>query len=299
MSGPYPILQDYIYFLTVEKKSSPPTVDAYGRDVGRFLGFIGYKDREDLARVGPKTITDFLYDLGERGISQRSIARNLAAVKGFFQYLHSVNLLKEDPTENIQSPKYLQKLPNHLSVDQVGLLLEAPDKSTPLGHRDRTMLEIMYATGMRVSELVRCTLQGYNPGAGYFLITGKGNKQRVVPVGEVARDWMLAYLADVRPRIAKGLDSDHIFITSRGSGMTRQEFWKIIKKYALLAGLPSEITPHSLRHSFATHLLQGNADLRSVQQMLGHADISTTQIYTHVLKERLREVYDRHHPRSK
>jgi len=225
-----PILQEFVTHLYVEQKSAVLTVDGYRRDVNKFLEFIDFKKLENLNGIGPKTITDFLYELNQKGISQRSIARNLAGVKRFFKYLLTENLISQNPTENIESPRYLQKLPNLLSIDQVNQLLETPDTSTPLGYRDRTMLETLYATGMRVSELVQSKLHEFHWDGGYFLITGKGDKQRVVPVGEVAKEWIATYLKEQRPRLSKGQESDHLFITKRGDGMTRQEFWKIMKK---------------------------------------------------------------------
>ena len=206
--------------------------------------------------------------------------------------------IQSDPTADIASPRHGKQLPRYLTLDEVDRLLEAPDPAAPLGLRDRAMLQLLYATGLRVSELVSTQRGHLNSGLGFLRMTGKGGKQRLVPVGRVALEAVQTYQQGARDRILKGKHSEYLFVTARGGGLTRQAFWHLLRRYGLKGGVTSRLTPHVLRHSFATHLLERGADLRSLQMMLGHADISTTQIYTHVLRERLRKVYDEHHPRS-
>ena len=222
----------------------------------------------------------------------------MVSVKQFFKYLLSEKVLSEDPTAHIKTPKMKKAIPGVISLDDVESILAAPDESTPEGLRDAAMLEILYATGIRVSELIGLKLNDVNFELGFVVVYGKGSKERVVPIGDKAKDKLLAYLRDSRPALLKGRESKALFVTRRGAGMTRQGFWKIIKAQALRAGVTKKISPHTLRHSFATHLLERGADLRTIQIMLGHSDISTTQIYTHVESERLKEIHKKYHPRS-
>jgi len=227
----------------------------------------------------------FLSQSQEQGLAPRSRARLLSALRGFFKFMVRDSHLRESPVANLTSPRLRRQLPSVLSVAEVERLLARPNPKLPLGQRDAAMLELLYGTGLRVSE-------------GFLVVLGKGSKERIVPVGEAATEAVRSYLLESRPRLLKGRMTETLFVTNRGAAMTRQGFWKLIKKYGREAGLKQELTPHTLRHSFATHLLERGADLRSVQMMLGHADISTTQIYTHVARERLREVHKKYHPRA-
>jgi integrase/recombinase XerD len=231
-------------------------------------------------------------------MSARSVARHIATLRSFYGFLAREGEIAKDPTEFLSSPRQWTTLPKYLNRAEVEGLLQAPPADKPTGVRDRAMLELLYATGLRVSELCELELTGVERQVGILRVTGKGNKQRMVPFGEPARIALEGYLADGRPRLLKGRASKYVFVTARGSAMTRQGFWKLLKAYGRQAGIFRGLTPHVVRHSFATHLVEGGADLRSVQIMLGHADISTTQVYTHVARRRLREVLDQHHPRA-
>ena len=240
----------------------------------------------------------FMGDKIGQGVKARTSARVLSSLKRFYQYLIQINVRQDNPCALIEAPKLGRSLPDTLSESDVVALLDAPDKSTPLGLRDLTMVELLYATGLRVSELVNLTLNQINLNQGVVRIVGKGNKERLVPMGEQAQTLLQAYLKQGRHEILKSRSSEHIFVTHRGGKMTRHAFWHIIKKYAQIAGIKQHLSPHTLRHAFATHLLNHGADLRVVQMLLGHSDLSTTQIYTHVAKERLKQLYETHHPRA-
>ena len=229
--------------------------------------------------------------------SARTVARNISAVKGFYRFLVSEGHMEKNPARLVETPRLPRKLPGSLSKGEVDSLLSQPDPGTLLGKRDRAMLEILYATGLRVSELVGLRVLDVNLEAGFLRTMGKGSKERVVPLGGKACDALKDYLAEGRNGLSKGKNPSHLFLNSRGKALTRQGFWKIIKAYGVQAGISKKITPHSIRHSFASHLLEGGADLRSVQVLLGHADISTTQIYTHITRERLKELHEKYHPR--
>ncbi|MBI5184158.1 MAG: site-specific tyrosine recombinase XerD [Nitrospinae bacterium] len=288
----------YLTFMVVERRFSENTVDAYRRDITRFLSFFSPKDMNGLMDIKGEGLRSFLLKLREEKISQRSIARNLTAIKSFFRFLVNEGKLEIDPTENLESPRMEKALPGYLSVEEVDRLLSQPDEKTALGLRDSAMLELLYATGMRVSELISLKTNQLNLEAGYVIAFGKGAKERIIPVGETAREKIVRYLESSRPLLSKTNHAPELFVSRFGKKMTRQAFWKTLGQYALLAGIRRGISPHKLRHSFATHLLDRGADLRSVQQMLGHVDISTTQIYTFVTRERLKSVYDKHHPRA-
>ncbi|MDA0690515.1 MAG: site-specific tyrosine recombinase XerD [Nitrospinae bacterium] len=290
-----PILKEYTDFLKIEKRHSPNTVEAYGRDISCFIAFIGDLP---LATVDSTHIREFLLNCREEGQDSRSTARYLSSLKSFFKFLCDEDHLKDNPAEIMESPRIWRKLPGFLSLVDVEALLAAPDPKTLFGVRDKAMLEILYATGLRVSELVSLKLDDVDLEVGFLRSLGKGSKERVVPIGSVAQEAVQDYLLMARRLFLKGNTAHELFLTRRGSKMTRQGFWKILKAYALKANISASISPHTLRHAFATHLLEGGADLRSVQEMLGHADISTTQIYTHILEERMREVHDRFHPRA-
>ncbi len=289
------LVREFTEYLFVEKRHSPHTVDGYRRDIERFVSF---RTGTSLKSDTPADIREFLLSLHERGLSSRSIARALSSLKSFFKYLVEEGLILENPMATLETPKIWRKLPGTLSLNEVESLLNQPDVETPLGHRDKTMLEVLYATGLRVSELISLKLNDLNLEVGYLRSLGKGGKERVVPLGEVAQSYVKAYLEQTRPGFLKGKSHPALFISRRKNSMTRQAFWKIVKQYVRKAGISIPVSPHTLRHAFATHLLERGADLRSVQQMLGHSDISTTQIYTHVVQKRMREVFDECHPRS-
>ncbi|RMF48387.1 MAG: site-specific tyrosine recombinase XerD [Deltaproteobacteria bacterium] len=293
-----PELDQFLSYLVVEKGLSKNTLEAYGRDLARYLDFLEDQGVAAVAEIGTAHVIGYLRQLRDRGLSARSRARSLVSLRQFHRYLYREGLSANDPTSRIEAPKNLPALPKTLSQDEVERLLAVPTGDTPLGLRDRAMLEVLYATGLRVSELVGLRMSQVHRDAGFLRVLGKGGKQRIVPLGEVAADALDAYLDSGRPFLLKGQNHDVIFLNRSGAGLTRQGFWKMMRRRAREAGIFRDISPHSLRHSFATHLLENGADLRAVQTMLGHADISTTQIYTHVTRERLRQIHQTHHPRG-
>jgi len=289
-------LDAYLSHLKVERGLSANTLDAYARDLGRFLGHLEREGRAlDALDVG--VVAGFLVAIAEEGLSGRSQARVLSALRGFFQFLLREKAIAADPGELVDAPRLTRPLPAVLSRDEVLALLAAPRGDKPNRVRDRAMLHTLYAAGLRVSELVGLGLGEVNLESGFLTAHGKGDKRRVVPIGDLARDSIAVYLREVRPRWARPAERA-LFLTARGKPMTRQAFWLLIKRYAREAGIAKEISPHKLRHSFATHLLLGGADLRAVQTMLGHADIATTQIYTHVSGAHLARMVERYHPRG-
>jgi len=292
------LLNEFINHLVVERRLAKNTVDAYSRDIKRFINFFRLRSPKDLSDIIRDDINNYLSNFRKEKLLASSQARHLVSIKMFFRFLVNEELIEKNPTENIESPSLTRKLPETLSFEEVEKLLKKPDKNHPLGLRDSAMIELLYATGVRVSELISLTINDINLEVGYIISMGKGSKQRIIPLGEEASLRLKNYLESSRPLLIKGKAINELFVNRQGDKMTRQGFWKIIKKYAKAAGIAKEISPHSLRHSFATHLLEGGADLRSVQKMLGHADISTTQIYTHIIKERLRTIYDKYHPRA-
>jgi integrase/recombinase XerD len=287
----------FIAYIRVEKALALNTQEAYSRDLKKFEAFIRNQDLE-LTQVCRMTINEFLLNLQQRGMKSKSVTRVLVTLRNFFQFLVFDRNYRENPCTTVEAPKTWKVLPKVLSLGQVDLLLNTPDKTTPSGIRDKAMLEVLYATGLRVSELVSLRLCEVVQDLGYVNCVGKGSKVRVVPLGRSALSALENYLRAARSLLLKGRQSPFLFVSPRGERLTRQAFWKIIGKYGRAAHIPIQLKPHLIRHSFATHLLQRGADLRSVQMMLGHADISTTQIYTQVLKERLRTLYEQHHPRS-
>jgi integrase/recombinase XerD len=286
----------YLRHLEVERRVAPNTLEAYRRDLTRLAGFAAERRVERLAR---RDLEAFIRLAMADGLSAASAARLVAAVRGFYRYLRVAGEIAENPADDLQSPRTLAALPRYLSHGEVEALLAAPDTTTPRGLRDRALLEVLYATGLRVSELVHLRLPDLHLDQGYLQCTGKGRKQRIVPLGDEAARWIRHYVADSRTTLTKQRESPWLFVNARGGArLSRLGFWKILKGYGLSSGIRSHLSPHVIRHSFATHLLERGADLRAIQTMLGHADLSTTQIYTHVLEARLRQVYDRFHPRG-
>lgn len=290
-------LEGYLFHARVEKGLSRNTLESYHRDLLTFIQFLDRRGRVEPAEVERQDISDFLGELHQRGLAERSIARHRVSIRQLFRYLIDSRIVEMNPTRLVEAPRPKSKLPGVMSMSEVDALLAAPPADTPLGLRDLTMLELMYATGLRVSELVSLPLAGLHLRAGFLSTKGKGGKERLVPIGERATELCQRFLHDARPSLDPHKRSLALFPVGTG-GMTRQNFWKIIKRYALIAGIDKDISPHTLRHSFATHLLENGADLRAVQAMLGHADISTTQIYTHVARERLKRVHQDFHPRG-
>lgn len=297
-TGPYfvtylPILLDY---LAIEKGLARNSLSAYSSDLRHFGHYL--KDHQlEIDGVERLHIVKYFQTLRGAGISARSVARALAAIRGMFRFLVAERHLKNDPTENLENPKLWSSLPKSMQPSEVEALLAAPDRTTPEGLRDAAMLELLYATGLRVSELIKVRIDEVVLDAGFLRTIGKGSKERIVPFGDTARDAILAFMEKGRAGLDKYADP-HLFLSRLGRPMTRQSFWMKITKYARNAGIKAHISPHVLRHSFATHLLENGADLRSVQMMLGHADISTTQIYTHVSRARLQRMYETFHPRA-
>jgi len=294
------LIASYLDHLRVERRLSGHTLESYGRDLAGLAAFAAGADRrlEDLDR---KALDAFVQQQRTRGQSPRSVARAVAAVRGFYRFLVLDRCLERSPAEDLQPPPAWPALPKFLSIEEVDTLLAQPDTSTPLGLRDRALIELLYATGMRVSELVGVRAADLHLDEQYLTCIGKGNKERLIPIGEQAAAWIEKYQASVRPvltRHAKGRATPQLFVNARGGPLSRVGFWKILKGYGRQASLPRTLSPHVVRHSFATHLLERGADLRAIQMMLGHADLSTTQIYTHVLEARLKAVYNRFHPRA-
>jgi integrase/recombinase XerD len=292
------MLDQFLHYLIVEKGLAKNTIEAYSHDLNRFSDYLKAKGIQDILNVGKFDVRAFLLILKRQGLSTKTISRNLVAIRTFFKFLIQEGILEANPIEEVGSPTVAKTLPEILTLKEVEELLEQPNIKTPLGIRDRAMLEMLYATGMRVSELTRLPMNQVNLEGGYVLIYGKGSKERMVPLGSEAMKWLALYLRMARGRFAKRKESNALFISRSGKGMSRQRFWRSLKEYGRKAGIRKRISPHLLRHSFASHLLERGADLRSVQIMLGHVDISTTQIYTHVTGERLKKIHQRYHPRG-
>ena len=290
------MIDTYITYLRDVRRVSPNTVESYARDLAALAGFAEARETpvEELDR---RALEAFVRSLMTQGLSPRSVARSVACVRGFYRFLSLERKLEESPAADLKAPRAWPALPKFLDLDEVDRLLAQPDVSTPRGLRDKALIEVLYASGMRVSELV-----GVKPGdlrldEGYLTCLGKGDKERIVPLGDQAVDWLRRYISDGRSRLTRQRSTPWLFVNGRGGPLSRVGVWKLLKTYGLKAGITREISPHVLRHSFATHLLERGADLRAIQVMLGHADLSTTQIYTHVLEARLRTVYDKYHPR--
>lgn len=288
---------EYLGALQTEAGASRNTLAAYRRDLADFTGFLA-SCRRAPATASPDDVLSYLERLRARGLKASSVARRLSAVRGFYRHLLREGQAARDPTEHMDVPRASRPLPKALSRDAVTALVESPDVTRPRGVRDRALLELLYATGLRASECLGLRLDDLNLAAGYVICTGKGRKQRLVPVGAEALAWLRAYLRDVRPHHARRRDCGRLFLNPSGGALSRQSLWLIVGRAATAAGLRRRVSPHMLRHSFASHLLEGGADLRSVQVMLGHADISTTQIYTHLPSSTLTRMYRRYHPRA-
>lgn len=296
------IIEQFMDAVWMERGLSENTLSAYRSDLKKFVAWLKLISNDVLSQqlieVNRELIKSYLSDLENKEISPRSRARLLSSLRLFYAYLLREKIIEVDPVALIDAPKLGRSLPKTLTEDDVEALLMTPDTSTLLGFRDRVLFEVLYATGLRVSELVGLELTQINLQQGVLRVTGKGNKERLVPLGEEAVNWLEKYLLTTRSELLKGQVTDALFVTKRGGAMTRQAFWYLIKRYALQAEITSEISPHTLRHAFATHLLNHGADLRVVQMLLGHSDLSTTQIYTHVANERLKSVHSQHHPRG-
>jgi integrase/recombinase XerD len=288
----------FLNYLLVEKGLSLKTLEAYGSDIARYLSFLDENGIKHIADADTPVILKHLIRMRDEGLGARSRARHLVTLRGFYKFLVQEKILQHDPAELIDLPKSSLNLPHALTIEEVKLLLNTPDRNKPTGIRDNAMLELLYAAGLRVSELINLKLQDVNLEAGFVRVFGKGSKERIVPIGFFAKEKIENYIGDSRSRLLKSIVSPYLFVARAGKPMTRQGFWKLLRRYAQQAGFIKKITPHSLRHSFASHLLEGGADLRAVQVMLGHVDISTTQIYTHVAREHLKKAHAKFHPRG-
>lgn len=292
-------LHSFIQYLSVERGLAPNTLESYERDLNQYIDFIGKQGIRSLEETGKLHIAQYLHELKRLGRAPATVSRNIVSIRALYQYLVKEGHLVQDPSLHLEAPKLEKRLPKVLSVAEVGRLLEAGGGSGAAGMRDKAMLELLYATGIRVSELISLNVGDINPGMGFISCTGKGSKERIIPLGRIAAVCLGHYAESVRPQLLRQDKAEEaLFVNHLGTRLTRQGFWKIIKRCAKEAGIDKEITPHTLRHSFATHLLENGADLRAVQEMLGHADISTTQVYTHVTKSKMKEIYDRTHPRA-
>jgi integrase/recombinase XerD len=293
------LLQEFLLYLAGSKNYSLNTINAYASDIADFLRFLESQGLH-LNEIELTTIKGYLAFLKERGYNPYSMARRLSSLKNFLYFLLEKGHIQIDFLSHLEGPKLPQRLPKVLSLEEVERLLQAPDLSTPLGFRDRTMLEVLYATGLRVSELVRLKIENLNLNLGLVRVFGKGEKERLVPLGEIALEYLTHYLQNIRPLFEGSKSRGYLFLNRRGGALTRQRFWQILKGYASQVGLDvSKISPHVLRHTFATHLLEGGADLRALQLMLGHSSLLTTQIYTHLDLKNLKRAYEKYHPRAR
>ena len=288
-------IDGYLAYLRDVRRMSPNTVESYARDLAALAAF-AEKRQLDPAALDRRELEAFVRSLMAGGLSPRSTARAVACVRGFYKFLAVEQRRESSPADDLRAPRAWAALPKFLDLDEVDRLLAQPDVTTPRGLRDKALISVLYATGLRVTELISLKSTNLHLREGYLTCIGKGDKERIVPIGQEATEWVQRYLADARPKLAPK-SSPWLFVNARGGPLSRVGFWKLLKEYGLKAGIARNISPHVLRHSFATHLLDRGADLRAIQMMLGHADLSTTQIYTHVLEARLRSVYDRFHPR--
>jgi integrase/recombinase XerD len=292
------LVDQYINYLVFEKGLSEKTIESYTSDLSKYLAFLKQKRIKNITQADTPIILKHLIALRDSGLGSKSCARHLITLRGFYKFLAQEKILEFDPAKLIDLPKSGLKLPDVLSVSEVNLLLNIPDSNTLLGKRNSAMLELLYAAGLRVSELVNLKFLDVNLEACFVRVMGKGSKERIVPFGLYAKNKIDDYINNSRPLLLKNLISKHLFVARAGKPMTRQGFWKLLKQYVKQAGIKKKVTPHSLRHSFASHLLEGGADLRTVQVMLGHVDISSTQIYTHVARDHLRQIHEKYHPRG-
>jgi integrase/recombinase XerD len=295
MSG---LVKQFLDYLSVERGLCRNTIVSYGQDLTKFMEYLGSRGIGKIEKATKHDIRRYLYFLKDKGQSPSSVSRGLAAVKMFYKFLVSERIIKENAAGTLESPRLMRALPEVLDAGEVTKMLEAPEARGLLGQRDRAALELMYATGMRVSEVVGLLVENMNFDVGFVRCSGKGGKERIIPVGREAKRALSRYLQKARPKLQRRSPDRHLFLSRLGKKISRQSLWKILKKYSRQAGIRKNITPHTLRHSFATHLLEKGADLRSVQEMLGHADISTTQIYTHINKARLKGIHKKYHPRG-
>ncbi|GCF92780.1 tyrosine recombinase XerD [Enterococcus florum] len=292
-------ISEYLHYLTIERGLSVNTRISYERDLNQYLSFLKENNLKNWQEVDRYLVIAFLTKLTEDGKAATTITRMISSLRRFHQFLRQERFTDHDPMQHIDSPKKAQKLPQTLSLTEVEALIATPDTSTTLGIRDRAILEVMYATGLRVSELIGLKLGDIHLEMGLLQTLGKGEKERIVPLGDYAIHWLQRYLSEARPLLtAKTPRETHLFVNNHGRGLSRQGIWKNLKQIVLKAGIKKDVTPHTLRHSFATHLLENGADLRTVQELLGHADISTTQIYTHITKRRMTDVYKEFFPRA-
>ena len=291
------MIDAYLDHLRVERRLAAHTLESYARDLSALTAFAAGVGRSP-ERLDRSALEAFVREQMTRGLASRSVARLVAAVRGFYRFLVLDRRLESSPADDLRPPRAWPALPKCLSLEEVDRLIAQPDVSTPLGLRDRAMIELLYATGLRVSELVELRVADLHPDEQYITCIGKGSKERLVPIGEQAADWVDRYRTTARRVLLRGRSSPRLFVNARGGSLSRVGFWKILKRHGQRANVPRMLSPHVLRHSFATHLLENGADLRAIQLMLGHADLSTTQIYTHILEARLRTVYDRFHPRA-
>ena len=293
-------IEDFIHYLVVERGLASNTIESYKRDLVKYAEYLKKVETvSSFEEVTREHIIAFMRYMMENGKSSKTIARHVASIRSFHQFLLREHIVDKDPSAHIETPQVERTLPKVLSPDEVEALLTAPDESTPFGKREKAMLELLYATGIRVTELMNLNVEDVHMTMGFVRCIGKGDKERIVPMGKMASEALQKYIEESRPKLLKRNQKEEaLFLNHHGRRLTRQGFWKILKKLALSAQIEKELTPHTLRHSFATHLLENGADLRAVQEMLGHADISTTQIYTHVTKKRLKDVYNEFHPRA-
>ncbi len=293
------LLNKFLHHLSLERGLLPNTINSYRRDLKRYCNFLKNIKISSWEKVKITDVTKFIRTLHNLGLSSSSISRNLSAIRSFHKFLLMENYVQTDPAKPVDSPKLWRKLPVVLDQHEMAKLLTQPDVISFLGIRDRAILEFLYATGVRISELLNLKRSNLLFEVGFVRVWGKGQKERIIPIGEVAIEWVEKYLAESRPHLRSANSRDRVFLNARGSPLSRMGVWKILKKYVNLSGIKKNVSPHTFRHSFATHLLEGGADLRAVQEMLGHADISATQIYTHLDREYLKQVIKDHHPREK
>lgn len=292
------IVDEFIQFLSIERGLAENTLTSYRQDLLNFVEFLKTKDIKNLKEVNRSELRDYLFELKNKGRAPSTISRNLSSIRTFYQFLTSEGVIDTDPSTELESPKQAKKLPDVMTLEEVERLISQPDEAKYKGIRDKAMLELLYATGIRVSELIALERSYADLKNGFLLCKGKGNKERIIPLGNYAVEILDRYIERARPHLVKDKLETALFVNHRGRQLTRQGFWKIIKKYAVKARISKPITPHTLRHSFATHLIENGADLRSVQEMLGHEDIATTQIYTRITKEKLKSIYSNAHPRA-